>query len=269
MTQKLQTTDGQLAYDVYGESGTPVVAIPGLGDTRATWRVLGPMLAEAGYRVFAMDLRGHGDSDAAFGSYTPEDIGDDAVALIEALDLKDVVLMGNSIGGAAVAHAALAIPDRVSRLVMFNPFVRDMPADRFMRPMVPLLFAWPWGTWAWGMYRSTLFKTVPTDQSENQASVLANLAEPGRMAAVRGMLRASKSGVTARLADLRTPSLVLMGSEDPDYTDPAAEGETLKGLLGGPVEVAMIERTGHYPQIERPDESSRQVLAWLGGDVGA
>ena len=54
-----------------------------------------------------------------------------------------------------------------------------------------------------------------------------------------------------------------MGSEDPDYDDPAAEGATLETLLGDDVHVEMIERTGHYPQIERPDATLAHVIRFL------
>jgi len=262
MTKYVQTQGGRVAYECFGTEGTAIVGVPGIGDTRACWRVLGPQLAAAGYRFYAMDLRGHGESDTSFGSYSPEGIGDDIVALLEAEDLRDVVLMGNSIGGAAIIHAALR-SDRVARLVHINPFVRDMPVERWFRPMVPLMFGGFWGTWMWGKYRSTLFKTLPADQEANRAAVADNLAEPGRMKAVRGMLRATKAGVAARIDQLKVPSLVLMGSNDPDYDDPAAEGRILTELLPGDVELAMIDGTGHYPQIERPEQTLRLVRAYL------
>jgi len=255
---------GTIVYDRYGDSGAPIVCVPGLGDTRATWRALAPLLVAAGYTVYAMDLRGHGDSDASFEQYAAHDIAADIVALLAAEDLSGAVLVGNSIGGGAVCRAAVLAPDRVARLVLVCPFVRDMPIERFMRPLVPFVFARPWGAWAWGKYRATLFRTAPPDQAENQASVLANLAEPGRLEATRAMLRASKSLIASRLAELAVPTLVLIGAQDPDYPDPAAEGEVLLGLLGGPVQVALLDDTGHYPQIERPEETARLLLAHLG-----
>lgn len=262
MTTMLQTKGGRVAYEVYGSGGSPIVAVPGIGDTRANYRLLGPRLAEAGYILHAMDLRGHGDSDVGFGSYTPEDIGDDIVALLEAQDLRDAVLIGNSIGGAAIAHAAVRT-DRVSRLVLLNGFVRDMPADRWMRPLVPLLFGGPWGRWLWGMYRASLHKIRPSDFDANHAEVLANLAEPGRMRAVRAMLRASKASIAARLSEVSVPALIMMGSADPDFSDPAQEGRSQAEQLGGNNRVVVIDGAGHYPQIECPDQTARHILDFM------
>jgi pimeloyl-ACP methyl ester carboxylesterase len=266
-TLTLPVPGGTLAVDRHGTTGTPVVCIHGLGDTRSTWRALVPLLVAAGHVVYVLDLRGHGESSTGFASYAAHDIGDDVAALLEAEDLRDAVLVGNSISGGAVCHAALEAPERVARLVLVCPFVRDMPADRWLRPLVPILFGGPWGAWAWGMYRATLFTTAPEDHADNQAAVLANLREPGRLAATRAMIRASKAPIAARLDQVSVPSLVVMGAEDPDFSDPAAEAEALRGLLGGPVEVAMVQRTGHYPQIERPDATAATILGFIGQGV--
>jgi pimeloyl-ACP methyl ester carboxylesterase len=244
-------------------AGRAVVCVPGIGDTRATWRALVPRLVETGHRVYTMDLRGHGASDVGFPSYTAADIGDDVAALLDQEDLREAALIGNSIGGAAVCRAAVTTTGRVGQLVLVNPFVRDMPAERWLRPLVPFLFADPWGAWAWGQYRKTLFVTRPADHATNRAAVLDTLREPGRMAAVRGMLRASKADIAARLGELDVPVLVVMGANDPDYPDPTAEGETLRALIPGVSAVEVLEETGHYPQIERADAFAQAVLAHL------
>jgi Predicted hydrolases or acyltransferases (alpha/beta hydrolase superfamily) len=89
------------------------------------------------------------------------------------------------------------------------------------------------------------------------------MGEPARLAAMRAMLRASKADIAARLGELTVPALVVMGADDPDYPDPAAEGEALRGLLGGPTEVALLAEAGHYPQVERPDETAALVRDFL------
>ena len=61
-TQFLQRPGGRIAYDVRGE-GSLVLMVPGMGDPRSTFRFQVGPLAEAGFRVATMDLRGHGESD--------------------------------------------------------------------------------------------------------------------------------------------------------------------------------------------------------------
>jgi pimeloyl-ACP methyl ester carboxylesterase len=262
MTHWIQTPSGRVAYETFGSGGRAIVAVPGIGDTRSSYRALAPLLAAAGFTVHTMDLRGHGTSDVGFPSYTSEDIGEDVVALLEALELQDAVLIGNSVGAAAIVHASLT-SDRVGSLVLLSGFVADPANFGVMRVLLGLLFAWPWGVWMWAQYRKTLFESPPDDFDAQHRTLLANLREPGRLSAVRAMMRASKSGVTARLSEVTTPALVAMGAQDPDFPDPVVEAQWQADSLGGESTVVMIEQTGHYPQIERPAEVARVVLDFL------
>lgn len=264
MSGTVQVADGQVAYEVSGTGARVVVAVPGIGDTRASYRRLAPLLVAAGFTVYVMDLRGHGGSDAGFSSYTSENIGDDVVALLDALDLRDVTVLGNSVGAAASVHASLQ-SDRIGRIVSLSGFVSDPPYFGLMKPMLSLMFARPWGVWAWGRYRKTLFATPPADFEGNHAEVLENLRTPGRLRALRMMMCASKAGVATRLKELEVPTLVAMGAQDPDFPDPAAEAARQAEVLGGKNEVVMIDEAGHYPQIEKPEETARAIEVFIQG----
>ncbi|MEL6343501.1 MAG: alpha/beta hydrolase [Myxococcota bacterium] len=248
--------------DRFGTVGRPIICVPGLGDLRSSYRSLVPLLVGSGHTLYVMDLRGHGDSDVGFDSYSAADIGEDILALIEQEDLHDVIVVGNSIGGGASCFAASS-SDRIVGQVLLNPFVRDMPADRFLRPLSHLLFMRPWGVWVWGQYRSTLFKTAPADLEENHRAVLDNLRKKQRLEAAMQMIRASKAPVAERLGTLTIPSLVVMGAEDPDYGDPVAEGELLKRLLGGDVESVVLDGVGHYPQVENAEETAAHIVSFV------
>ncbi len=93
--------------------------------------------------------------------------------------------------------------------------------------------------------------------------MLANLREPGRLAAVRQMMRASKAGVEARVGEVAVPALIAMGASDPDFSDPAAEARRQAAALGGDNQVVLIEGAGHYPQVEKPRETAEAVVAFL------
>jgi pimeloyl-ACP methyl ester carboxylesterase len=81
MTEFLDVEGGRIAYQVTGE-GPLVVLAHGMGDNRNAYRFLAPVLTEAGYRVAATDLRGHGESSTGWSSYTRADTGADLLALI-------------------------------------------------------------------------------------------------------------------------------------------------------------------------------------------
>ncbi|MNY59496.1 2-succinyl-6-hydroxy-2,4-cyclohexadiene-1-carboxylate synthase [compost metagenome] len=90
----------------------------------------------------------------------------------------------------------------------------------------------------------------------------ANLGEPGRLAALREMIVASKAASEERLSKVRVPSLVVMGTKDPDFKDPAAEARHVAEAMGGTFH--LIEGAGHYPHAEMPEVSAPHLLRFLG-----
>ena len=98
----ITTADGiRLDYDDAG-TGRPVVLIAGFKAARSSWRYQVPALLDAGYRVITADLRGHGTSDKPSGGTTMARRGADVDELLTQLDLRDVSLVGGSMGGNTV-----------------------------------------------------------------------------------------------------------------------------------------------------------------------
>ncbi|MCR4282142.1 MAG: alpha/beta hydrolase, partial [Bauldia sp.] len=231
-----------------------------------------PKLVAAGYRVATMDIRGHGNSSVDWPDYSTTAIGSDVVALVQHFDSGPATLIGTSMGAGAAAWAAAESPTEVGGLVLVGPFVRNVPIpwwkNALLQTVVHTAFIGPWGPAAWGMYYASLYPTAkPADFDAYKAGLVANLKEEGRMAALQAMLSISKSDVEARLAAVRAPTLVVMGSKDPDFDDPAAEAGTVARLLHG--SVRMINGGGHYPHAEMPDVTAPAILDFLAGRAGA
>ncbi len=99
--------------------GEPVLLLHGWPQHWWAWRKLIPLLADE-YRIIAPDLRGFGWSEAPSGGYSTEELVDDVVALLDALGLEEVLVVGHDIGGRLGFHLALRDPNRVRRLVTLN-----------------------------------------------------------------------------------------------------------------------------------------------------
>ena len=264
--------DGRISYTDDGE-GPLVVMVPSLGDLKEEYRFLAPEIAAAGYRVVTMDLRGHGQSSVGWPEHTNAALGSDIVTLIEYLDAGPATIVGTSMGAGAAAWAAAEAPDAVGKLVLIGPFVRALPMawwkSALFKTIMHTAFVGPWGPAAWGMYYASLYPTAkPADFDAYKAALVANLKENGRMAALQAMLAAPKSDVERRLGEIRAPALVVMGTKDPDFDDPAVEAETVARLVGGG-SVAMIDGAGHYPHAEMPQATAPAILAFLAAGGGA
>ena len=260
-TQFLELKDGKIAYDASG-SGPLVILAPSLGDLRAEYRFLAPLLVQAGYRVVSMDLRGHGESSVHWPRFTVTDIGADMLALIQHLDAGPATIVGTSKSSGGAVWAAVEASELVNGLVLIGPAVRDgMPIWQVKLLFTPL-FLKPWGPSVWTKYYQTLYPTQKPDDFNAYLAVLGkNMRQPGRMAAARKMMTSSNLASEERLGKVKVPTMVLVGTRDPDFKDPAAEARRIAENVSGSVQ--MVEDAGHYPHAEMPEITSQYILSFL------
>jgi pimeloyl-ACP methyl ester carboxylesterase len=259
-TQYLDRADGRIAYDRIG-SGPLLVLAPGMGDIRQTFRHLAPLLADAGYSVVTTDLRGHGESTAAFRSYGDSETADDLAALIEHLG-GPAVVVGNSMSSAAGVILAARRPELVSGLVLLGPFVRDPAQSALARIAFRVMLAPAWISPVWNAYLPSLYAgRRPADFDDHRRAIGDALKRPGHRRAFSITAGISHADAESMLDQVRTPALVVMGEKDPDFPDPRAEAQWISEQLDGSVE--MVPEAGHYPQSQAPAEVADAIVRFL------
>lgn len=259
-TSYLDRGPGRIAYDVQGE-GPLAVCIPGMGELRSSFRFLVPTLVAAGYRVATMDIRGHGDSDDGFPAYDDPAAGQDALALVEHLGGGPALLVGSSLGAAAATWAAAEDPNAVAGLVLIGAFVRDGKTNPAMDLLMKLAMVKPWGPGVWKSYYRSLYPgNFGGDLPEHASTVDASLRRADHWRSFVKTTRTSHAPVEARLGEVHTPTLVVMGEKDRDWPDPAAEGRFVADALSG--ELLMVPNSGHYPMAEYPEQVNPVVQAF-------
>jgi pimeloyl-ACP methyl ester carboxylesterase len=264
-TRFLDRGSGRIAYDVAGE-GPLVVAVPGMGDLRSSYRELAPALVEAGYRVATMDLRGHGESDVTFEAFDGAAAASDIVALVDALDDGPAVIIGNSMSAGSAVSAAAERPELVAGLVLTGPFVRDASVGRVAELSFRLALMRPWGPRAWNAWYARLFTgRRPADLDTHRAHIRDSLAQPGRWDAFIRTTHTSHAYAEARLGEVTAPTLVVMGDGDPDFGDPAAEAGFIGERLDG--RVVIVPSAGHYPHAEYPEVVTPEVVRFLADEA--
>jgi len=113
----------QLSYESYGD-GPPVLFCNSVMLSTNMWEYQIPALVEHGYRCVLLDWRGHGRSDRPSGGYDVETLAADVATLAERLDLRDVRLVGHSMGAAvAVRFLAEHAAGRVRNLTLVSPML--------------------------------------------------------------------------------------------------------------------------------------------------
>ncbi|AGZ42537.1 alpha/beta fold hydrolase [Actinoplanes friuliensis] len=273
MTEFLNVDGGTIAYEVTG-TGPLVVLAHGMGDSRQAYRFLAPALVDAGYRVAAMDLRGHGESSVGWPSYTRTALAGDLIALVRHLG-GPAVLVGHSIAGGAVTIAAAQAPELVTALVELGPFTRkqdiklgDFRSATYRRGSMHLMaMALLGSSRQWIKYLIAAYPGVkPADFDARLDQITAMLREPGRMKALQKMGMIAPTDAGAQLPNVTRPTLIVQGSLDPDWVSPQAEGEAIVAALpAGLGHLVMIDGAGHYPHVQFPEQSLGAILPFLAG----
>jgi pimeloyl-ACP methyl ester carboxylesterase len=130
MSERAIAVNGIELHVVEEGEGTPIVLCHGFPELARSWRHQIPMLVEAGYKVYAPDMRGFGRSSRPpeVEAYDIFALVGDVVGLLDAVGEDDAILVGHDWGATTVWHVALMHPERVRAVVgMSVPFVRRAP----------------------------------------------------------------------------------------------------------------------------------------------
>lgn len=258
----LLDVDGRvIRYEVDGPASAPaLLLVNSLGTDLHLWDAQVEVLARR-HRVVRYDLRGHGLSEAVPGDYALADLGRDAIAVLDALDVEDAAVCGISLGGIIGLWLAHDVAHRVRRLAVANSAARVGTAE----------------SWT-GRIRA-----VEAGGMEGIAEVVAErffsesfrAGDPTRVEAVTAAVRATDrhgyAGCCAALRDAdmaaAVPSLVqpllVIGSSQ-DVATPWAQAEWLAATAPD----ARLHRLpgGHLSNVENPAEFTSILSAFLSLD---
>lgn len=125
----LSTNGLRMHVETFGDTGEPILLLHGaLSDLHQNWRmILAPMAQH--FRLIAVDMRGHGKTDNPDGTFTLDALRDDALGVLDALELERVHLLGCSLGGYVSMALRAAHPERIGSLALAGVKVGWEPAD--------------------------------------------------------------------------------------------------------------------------------------------
>ena len=270
---RYEATGGHRVRYVRTGSGPAVVLVHGFGSSLYTWKDVIPALA-AGHDVVALDLPGFGQSDQP-ADLSFEDFPRAVLGLMDRLGIERAALVGNSMGGAAVAIVAAERPERVRDLVLidaagFNlgPSERPRMVSVAMSRAGALLARLPGKRLVVEASLRQVFHDTAHVTPERVSEYLAAARRPGTFPAIRslGASTGDRQAVVAQsLPRVQAPTLVVWG--DDDRWIPIAHADLFVAAIPGARKV-VIPDCGHVPQEEKPEEVSRLLLEFLSAGGG-
>jgi non-heme chloroperoxidase len=240
------------------EAGAPVIFLHGYTDSSYSFSRVLPLLGEE-RRAFALDQRGHGDSERPRRGYALRDFAADVVAFMDELELERATLVGHCMGSLVAQRVALDAPERVDKLVLASSMTsaRSIVGAAELLAAVEALGETVPAEFAREFQEGTVYGPLP--EGFMGGVVKESLKVPARVwrAALAGLL---EDDHTARLGRIRTPSLLVWGDRDALLT--RAEQDALVAALPGS-RLLVYRETGHSPHWERPERFVRDLEAFL------
>jgi 3-oxoadipate enol-lactonase len=256
----VKTADGaQLAGEAHGPAEAPTLMfLNSIGCDRRLWDSQVAALAD-GFRCLVFDTRGHGGSDAPAGDYTLDQLGRDALAVLDAAGAGAAHVCGLSLGGLVAQWLAIQAPERVATLALADTASRIGSTESWeaRRSLVLDQGLEIIADMAMQRFFSTPFREArPQAVAEWRDRLAAGSAQgyAGCCAALRD------ADVTAELARITAPTLVICGEDD--ISTPPEQARALATAIPGAV-VRVIPAAAHLANLEQPDAFNAALRAHL------
>jgi len=243
--------------------GEPLILIHGLADDHRAWRRSVPDLMLR-HRVLMYDLRGHGETSVGSADGTLRQLGDDLVALLDAIGLERADVAGFSLGGTIAMRAAIDHPGRVKGLVLVatSSRVGRAAADWYRQRVEMVERDDP-------QLRATLdgdtadvYRESPAELEEGLLIRRQSTADPhGYGNACAAMAALNASPLDTELHRITAPTLIVASDLD-RHCPPKAAEIIAAGITGSRLEV--MTGAGHPIPVEKPCELAASINAFLG-----
>ena len=218
-----------------------------LGSDLRIWNEVAARLL-SDFRIIRYDLRGHGLSEAPMAPYSADDLAQDVIGLLDALEVKDAIVCGVSVGGLIAQALVLKHPEHVRALVLSDTGARigtveswQQRIDRVRAEGVESLVQMTMERWFSAGYRQRCGAEV-----RGYSIMLRQSSADGYIGTCAALRDAD---FRADVKRIRQPTLVLCGAED--IATPPELGRELAGLIPG-AQFSLIGGAAHLPCVEQP-----------------
>jgi 3-oxoadipate enol-lactonase len=246
-----------LNIDIQGPAdGPPVVFSNSLGTNLHMWGPILPLLPD-GLRVIRYDMRGHGASDVPDAPYTMGQLVSDAEAVCDAVEIKDALFVGLSVGGMIAQGLAVKRPDLIRTLVLSNTAAK-IGNPKFWQDRMDAIKATGLAAMSDGIMQRWFGRDFyESPDMPAWLDMLKTTPETGYLGVCNAI---AGTDFFTPTSGLRVPTLGIAGSED-GSTPPDLVRETIDLIPGS--QFVLMRRTGHLPCVEDPETYAGHLVKFM------
>lgn len=258
---KIRANGININYTLEGPPAGPVVTLSNsLASNLSMWDLQLPVLTQR-FRVLRYDTRGHGETDAPAGPYTLETLTEDVRALWQALGIARSHFIGLSLGGMTGQLLALQHPELLQSLTLCDTMSR-VPSEA--RSLWEGRIQTAQGQGMEALVEGTLERWFTPSFRAQRAEVLNQVRAMIRSTPVAGYIGCCHAiaslNLTDRLQAITTPTLIIVGEDDPGT--PVAASRLIQEQIKGS-ELVILPAAAHLSNLERPEAFNEALTAFF------
>jgi len=259
MIQKIEANGIQVTYRFDGQDDAPVVMLSNsLMSNHTMWD---PQMSELtqSFRVLRYDTRGHGDTDAPSGPYSIKLLAEDAVALLDSLNIDKVHFAGLSMGGMIGQYVGANFSDRLHSLLLCDT-ASEMPTLEMWNERI----ATAQEQGITGLLDGTLKRWFTAPFLENDKTAVEKVAHMIRTTDAGGYISCASAvrdmSQTSILSKIDVPTIIIVGEDDPACT--VEQSKVLEQHIKG-AELVVIKNAAHLSNIEQIEAFNTAMMSFL------
>jgi 3-oxoadipate enol-lactonase len=251
----------QMNYELSGKKGAPVVVLShSLSSSLLMWNPQMNVL-NLYFQVLLYDIRGHGDSDTPLGAYTLELLGNDAIGLLDALNINQVHFIGLSMGGMIGQCLALNYPHRLKSLVLCDT-ASVIPSDAQPIWQERIDKARKKGMEA--LLEETMERWFTPAFLTKNSQMLALIQKQFLATPVSGYIGCAeairKLNYLDRLSEIKMPTLIMVGEDDP--ATPVSASVAMHERISNS-KLVILPSARHLSNVEQTEAFNTALLTFL------
>jgi len=252
---KAVTQDGVDIYYIVRGMGEPILFIHGLGESHETWSKQITFFEKSGFKVVAIDLRGHGQSSIPKKKIEMKDFAEDIFSVLRKENIEKINVVGYSMGGLVALEAYTASPSFFKALVLESTSPQYPPAQTVALENMSMDEI---------ARQVAEFALSPLASEEEKIEVYRILSKTDKRVYIESAEAACSKSYWEELPKINVKTLIVSG--ELDYVCPPEVAEEMAKRIPNS-KFIIFKKVGHMPHREAAEDFNRALEAFLRGET--